>query len=79
MAQRTLDASELADFHDTIRLRTKYFEAAGCRYWVFEERTAPGTFVEFAEAPDADTLAAALRAQSGNAFDGPILSEVETR
>lgn len=78
MAQHTLAANELADFYDIARRRRAYFEAAGCRYWVFEQRTAPGTFVEFAEGPDVDTLAAALRAHS-DAFDGPIFSEVETR
>lgn len=79
MLQHTLSADELADFYDTARRRRAYFEAAGCRYWVFEQRTAPGTFVEFAEGPDVDTLAAALRAHAGDAFDGPIFSEVETR
>lgn len=79
MAQRTLDAGELTDFYDIVRLRRAYFEAAGCRYWVFQERGVPGTFIEFAEGPDVNTLAAALRSQTGNAFDGPIYSEVETR
>lgn len=79
MAQRKLQADEVADFYDTARRRRAYFEAAGCRYWVFEQRTAPGTFVEFAEGPDVDTLAAALRAHAGDAFDGPIFAEVETQ
>ena len=79
MAQRTLAANELADFYDTARHRRAYFEAAGCRYWVFEQPTAPGTIVEFAEAPDPETLAAALRAQAVDAFGGPIFAEVETR
>ena len=78
MLQHTLEPDALADFYDTARRRRAYFEAAGCRYWVFEQRTAPGTFVEFAEAPDVETLAAALRAHA-DAFDGPIFSEVETR
>ena len=77
--QRTLAADELSDFYDTARHRRAYFEAAGCRYWVFEQNTTPGAVIEFAEAPDADTLAAALRAQAGDPFDGPIFSEVETR
>jgi hypothetical protein len=79
MAQRSIDAAELTDFYDMIRLRRLYFEAAGCRYWVFQERGAPGTFIEFAEGPDMNTIAAALRSQSGNAFDGPMYTEVETR
>lgn len=79
MAQHTVSDGEIAEFYDTARRRRAYFEAAGCRYWVFEQNTAPGTFVEFAEGPDVDTLAAALRAHAADAFDGPILSEVETR
>ena len=78
MARRTVPANEVADFFDTARHRRAYFEAAGCRYWVFEEGTDPTTFLEFAEAPDARTLAAALRGAAGG-FDGPIFSEVETR
>jgi hypothetical protein len=79
MMQRTLGGAELSDFYDIARHRRAYFEAAGCHYWVFEQNSAPGTFVEFAEGPNAETLAAALRAQSVDAFDGPIFSEVETR
>jgi hypothetical protein len=79
MAQRSIDAGELTDFYDMVRLRRAYFEAAGCRYWVFQERGVADTFIEFAEGPDVNTLAAALRAQSGNAFDGPLYTEVETR
>jgi hypothetical protein len=79
MIQRTLAANELSDFYDIARHRRAYFEAAGCHYWVFEQGSAPGTIVEFAEGPNAETLAAALRAQASDAFTGPIFTEVETR
>jgi hypothetical protein len=79
MAQRTLGANEMAEFYDMARHRRAYFESAGCRYWVFEQRTAPGTIVEFAEGPDPETLAAALRSHPTTTFDGPIFAEVETR
>ncbi|MGH7711444.1 MAG: hypothetical protein ACREOG_09170 [Gemmatimonadaceae bacterium] len=78
MVQRTLTANELSDFYDTARHRRAYFEAAGCRYWVFEQLAAPGTFLEFAEASDPDILAAALRAHA-DALNGPVYTEVETR
>jgi hypothetical protein len=39
-------------------LRTHY-QGAGCRYWVFEDSALPGAFIEFAEAPGAELLAAA--------------------
>jgi hypothetical protein len=79
MAQRSIDAGELTDFYDMVRLRRAYFEAAGCRYWVFQERGVPGTIIEFAEGPDENTLASALRSHSGDSFNGPIYTEVETR
>jgi hypothetical protein len=79
MMQRAIGNSDLAEFYDTARRRRAYFEAAGCRYWVFEQNTAPGTVIEFAEGPNAETLAAALRSQAVDAFDGPIFSEIETR
>lgn len=79
MAQRTIPAKDLADFFDTARSRRLYFEAAGCRYWVFEQGTDPATILEFAEGPDARTLGAALLGQATEAFEGPIFTEVETR
>jgi hypothetical protein len=79
MMQRAISASELAEFYDTARRRRAFFEAAGCRYWVFEQNTAPGTVIEFAEGPNAETLGAALRSQAVDAFDGPIFTEIETR
>lgn len=78
MAQRTLAASEISDFYDVARHRRAYFEGAGCRYWVFEQRSAPGTFLEFAEGPDAETLGSALRGGAGDVFNGPLFAEVET-
>lgn len=43
------------------RLREKesHYRSAGCRFWVFEEQALPGAFVEFCEAADPATLAAA--------------------
>lgn len=78
MMRRTIVASEVADFFDTARQRRAYFEAAGCRYWVFEQTSDPTVFLEFAEAPDSRTLGAALRGGAGDAFNGPLFSEVET-
>ena len=42
-----------------MRARQRHYRAARCNHWVFEDARAPGDFTEFAEAPDAETLAAA--------------------
>lgn len=44
---------------DRARARERHFQGAGCRYWVFEEQSLAGAFVEFCEANDAATLTAA--------------------
>ena len=42
-----------------LRARHGHYRAAHCNHWVFEDARVPGDFTEFAEAPDADILAAA--------------------
>ncbi|MGQ0537744.1 MAG: hypothetical protein ACT4R6_02260 [Gemmatimonadaceae bacterium] len=78
MTQRKLTNAELADFLDTARRRKAYFQMAGCRYWAFEQPGEPGAFLEFAEAPNADTLAAALRGPQSEVFSGPVFTELAT-
>lgn len=46
-------------FFERLRAKQTHYTAAGCRYWVFEERALPGAFVEFCEANDAEILTAA--------------------
>jgi hypothetical protein len=46
-------------FLERLRAKEQHYTAAGCRFWVFEEAALPGAFVEFCEAPDVATLAAA--------------------
>ena len=46
-------------FFERLRSKQRHYEAAGCRYWVFEEEALPGAFVEFCEADDSKTLSAA--------------------
>ncbi len=46
-------------FLERLRTKERHYTAAGCRFWVFEEEALPGAFVEFCEADDARTLAAA--------------------
>ena len=59
-----------------LRERRKLLRAADCNFWVYEDPSEPGLFVEFIEARDADTLVAGRTAASQSA-SVPILTEVE--
>ena len=60
-----------------LRERRDRLRAASCNFWVYEDLSEPGLFVEFTEARDVDTLAAALAAASHGAAAASILTEVE--
>jgi hypothetical protein len=60
-----------------LRDRRDRLRAAACNFWVFEDATEPGLFVEFTEARDADTLVAGRQAASDAEQSVPILNEVE--
>ncbi|MEK0430923.1 MAG: hypothetical protein RL139_727 [Gemmatimonadota bacterium] len=60
---------ERAKYLETARAKARHYQAAGCRYWVFEEAALPGAFVEFCEANDAGTLSAAHAAAPGRILD----------
>ena len=62
------------------RLRNKrdYYTRAKCRFWAFEEAGLPNAFLEFFEADDPRTLAAAHEAAPDAASDaGRVYREVE--
>jgi len=55
-----------------------HYQRAGCRFWVFEEASLPGAYIEFTEAPDAATLAAAHAASAERPLDpARVYNEVE--
>lgn len=63
---------------DRLRARLAHYTARACRFWVFEEAALPGAFVEFTEAADAATLAAAHAAAPEAPVDpARIYREVE--
>ena len=58
--QRTLvTPRERKKFAEKLKRNREYYAQANCRYWVFEEASLPGAFLEFCEAPDHQTLARA--------------------
>lgn len=56
-------------FFERLRVREAHFQRLGCRYWVFEEKGLQGAFVEFCEANDAESLAAAHAASPDPVLD----------
>jgi hypothetical protein len=77
--QRTIiTPSDRERFFVRVRELRTHYQAAGCHYWLFEERDLTGAFIEFAEGPTAEQLAAA-HASVPEALLDPhrIYSEVE--
>ena len=60
-----------------LRERRDRLRAAACNFWVFEDTTEPGLFVEFTEARDTATLVAGKVAASDPEPTVSILKEVE--
>ena len=77
--QRTIvPARERAAYLARARARRDYYAGVGCRFWVFEEAALPGAFIEFTEANDRATLAAAHARAADKLLDpGRIYHEVE--
>jgi hypothetical protein len=68
---------ERDSYFASLRERRDRLRAAACNFWVYEDPSEPGLFVEFTEARDADTLVAARAAVFESDGGAPILTEVE--
>jgi hypothetical protein len=79
--QRTLVPSgDRRRYLDRARQRKSYYASAKCEFWIFEEASLPGAFVEFTEAPDAAALAAAHAGAPDPLGDaGRVYVEVELK
>ena len=77
--QRTLvTPHERKKFAEKLKRNREYYAQANCRYWVFEEASLPGAFLEFYEAPDHQTLARAHAGAPERVLDpARIYHEVE--
>jgi hypothetical protein len=61
-----------------MKRKQQHYERAKCHFWIFEEASLPGAFLEFVEAPDTDTLARAHADSPEPSIDpGRIYREVE--
>ena len=55
--QRTLvPKGDREKYFERIRRKRDHYTAAKCRFWVFEEASLPGAFIEFYEADDPEVL-----------------------
>ena len=52
----TVPATERANYPKRLKVLHSHYAAANCRFWVFEETSLPGAFIEFTEADDELTL-----------------------
>lgn len=79
--QRTIvPAPERARYLARAKARAEYYAKAGCHFWIFEEAALPGAFIEFTEAADRKTLAAAHADATEKPLDAArIYQEVELK
>ena len=68
--QRTLVPKADRDkYFERIRRKLDHYTAAKCRFWVFEEASLPGAFIEFYEADDFECLSRAHAAAPDPVLD----------
>ncbi len=77
--QRTvIPSAERARYLKLLQTKLAHFTASRCRFWVFEDAELRGAFVEFTEADDVETLAAAqANAPTSILFPIRIYEQVE--
>jgi hypothetical protein len=56
MRHTIVPSADRAEFHERARRLSAHYGARGCHYWLFEESSLPGAYVEFFEAGDPATL-----------------------
>ena len=77
--QRTLvTPPDREKFAERLLRKRDYYQSVGCKFWVFEESSLHGAFLEFYEAPDAATLKKAHASAPDRVLDpARIYHEVE--
>lgn len=61
MRHSIVPSAERARFRERAKHTREHYSGAGCHYWLFEESTLPGAYVEFFEADSPDLLRGAHR------------------
>jgi hypothetical protein len=52
----TVPSAERKNYAARLKALRSHYAGANCRFWVFEETSLPGAFIEFTEADDEQTL-----------------------
>jgi hypothetical protein len=74
----TVPSSERANYAKRLKALHSHYTASNCRFWVFEELSLPGAFVEFTEADDEQTLTSAHASAPHKTLDpARVYQEVE--
>jgi hypothetical protein len=55
----TVPSADRTNYTNRLKALRAHYAAANCRFWVFEETSLPGAFIEFTEADDEQTLSTA--------------------
>ena len=61
MRQTIVTANERDEFRERARRSQAHYTGQGCQYWLFEEASLPGAYVEFFEGKDRESLLRAHR------------------
>lgn len=61
MRHTVVPLADRKEFRERARTARAHYAGLGCHYWLFEEASLPGAYVEFFEANDRDTLIHAHR------------------
>jgi hypothetical protein len=77
--QRTLvTPPDRERYAQRLERKREHYQRSNCRFWVFEERSLPGAFLEFFEGPDEATLQRAHAAAPEPVLDpNRVYMEVE--
>lgn len=72
--------TDRAKYFERLRAKEQHYTGMGCRFWVFEETSLVGAFVEFCEADSAQALSAAHAAAPERVHDpARIYTQVELK
>jgi hypothetical protein len=52
----TVPSADRTNYTNRLKALRAHYTGASCRFWVFEETSLPGAFIEFTEADDEQTL-----------------------
>lgn len=71
-------AGDRAKYIERLKARQAHYEKSNCKFWVFEEASLAGAFIEFTESSDAGILTAAHLSSPEHVLDpARIYTELE--